>query len=280
MLIKRTLFKHPLLWCLVSDFNQFVTSSDPRRVLKSPFQTSVLFLFVVGLYWGLDGTAIADQITKQDGSVLEGTVTGVSAEGQVQVTLSSGSVALPINQLKWIEMAAPAAVNEARSSGPTQVIAVLEPLIQSYQGLPADWIVEAMSLLADAYAEQNNYEKSNESFQQIAKLYGDYGFGDLTKVGMAKNSLKQGHPDQALSLVQPVIDEAHKSMSHSEKENRIYSSAFILYGQILEGQNSAPEALSAYLTSLTIFAHSPDEVHIAQQKVDELRAAHPNLTAP
>jgi tetratricopeptide (TPR) repeat protein len=222
--------------------------------------------------------AHAQKIVRQDGSTMDGEVTAVHG-GQADVKLASGTISLPLTAIKKVEMPAPQAVVAARTAAPAATIATLEPLLQNFQGLPADWITEAMSLLGNAYAEKGDFDKASALFDQVDKLSGGQGASPQTGLGRARIAIRQGHADEAKKYLQPLLDKAHATISPDSAQAASFSTAFLLQGQVLEAAGDAPGALESYLTAALLAPDAPS-LATAQGKADALRAAHPGTQVP
>jgi tetratricopeptide (TPR) repeat protein len=213
-------------------------------------------------------SAQADQIVKTDGTAIDGQITGVS-DGQVGIRIGTGSSIVYLSDIKSVTMDTPAAMTGLKNPTPAQTIAALEPLVKQYAGLPADWVPDAMSQLADAYDAQGQGDKSSQIYAQMKPPY--------PALGQAKHALKEGHVDEALAAVKPIIDDANKNVAPSPSEGRLFAKAFLVYGQALEAQKQFPQALEAYLTVKTMFYQSPALVTQADQLAQALRAQNPGL---
>jgi len=227
--------------------------------------------------------AADDQIVKKDGSVITGTITGVS-DGQVMVesTTSNGGIAkVPyyISDIKSVSMAVPADVAKAEAEGvaPAAVIAALEPQIKELAGLPADWVVAAMARLAQAYAAQGQADRALATYNQIDTLYPGSKYHAQAVAGKAEMSLKAGKIDEALATIQPIVDQANKDIAPSPSDGAIYAYAFVVYGQVLEAQKKPQQALEAYLTVKTMFYQNPNLVEQADHLAQDLRDHNPGL---
>jgi len=224
-----------------------------------------------------------DQIVKKDGSVITGRLVGVS-NGQVMVEThsSNGGIAkfpITITDIKSIGMAAPADVTKAEAPGvaPAAVIAALEPQIKQFAGLPADWVVEAMAQLAQAYAAQGQADRALAAYNQIDTLYPGGKYHAQAVAGKAEMNLKAGKIDEALAVIQPIVDQANKDIAPSPSDGAIYAYAFVVYGQVLEAQKKPRQALEAYLTVKTMFYQNPVLVDRADQLAKNLRDQNPGL---
>ena len=223
-----------------------------------------------------------DQITMKNGNVIPGKITAVSdGEVTVQSTASNGSkVTLPyqISDIKSVTMAPPPEMAAVKGQSPVQVVAALAPLVKAYAGLPADWVLDAMAQLADAYTALNQGDQAAAVYAQINQLYPGSAYTLVATAGTANLLLAQGKADQALAAVQPVIDAANKTMAPSASDARAYANAFLVYGQVLEAQKKFPEALEAYLTVKTMFYQNPMLVDRADVMVKKLRASDPAVS--
>jgi tetratricopeptide (TPR) repeat protein len=238
--------------------------------------------FALALAVAIPSASFADMIIQKNGTKIPGHIIGVS-DGQVTITskASNGSpVTLPysISDIQSVIMDPPPEFLATKGQPPAQVVAALAPLVKSYAGLPADWVVDAMGALADAYTTLNQDDQASAIYAQINQLYPNSPYTNLAVAGQAKVQLAQGHADQALATIQPVIDAANKTVAPSAPDARAYASAFLVYGQILEAQNKAPEALEAYLTVKTMFYQNQTLVDQSDQLVKNLEAHNPGVS--
>jgi tetratricopeptide (TPR) repeat protein len=224
-----------------------------------------------------------DQIIKKDGSVIAGRIVSVS-DGQVMVesrTSAGGTAKVPyyITDIKSVSMAVPADVTKAEAKGvaPAAVIAALEPQVKRFAGVPADWVVEAMAQLAQAYAAQGQADRAVATYNQITQLYPGSAYENVAKAGKAELSLNAGKIDEALAGVQPIVDQANKDIAPSPTDGALYAKAFLVYGQVLEAQKKPQQALEAYLTVKTMFYQNPVLVDEAAQRAHNLRDHNPGL---
>jgi len=222
-----------------------------------------------------------DQIEKKDHSIITGQITG-SADGQVTIqshssTGGNATLSVYISDIQSITMAPPAAMTQIKGAPPATVITTLEPLIKQYTGLPADWVLDAMVQLGDAYDASGQGEKADAVYDQINQQYPNSPYQMLATTGKARQSLTQGKIDEALEAIQPIITEANQNLAPSPSKGRIYADAFLVYGQALEAQKKMPAALEAYLTVVTMFYQNPALVEKARQFVKNLRDQNPGV---
>jgi tetratricopeptide (TPR) repeat protein len=222
-----------------------------------------------------------DEIAKKDGSVVDGQITGVDGDqAKIESTTASGGrvlLSVYLSDVKSVQMAAPAAIGDLASAAPAQVISTLEPLVNQYAGLPADWVVDAMAKLASAYDAAGQADKSAALLDRIGQLYPGSRYTILAAAGKAKLALGAGRIDEALADVQPLIDAANKDLAPAPDDARAYAGAFLVYGRILEAQNKLPEALEAYLTVKTMLYQNPELAQEADQRAQALRQKNADL---
>ena len=224
-----------------------------------------------------------DQIVEKNGTTVNGQITGVTAD-QVSYTTQTtnggtASSVIYLSDVQSISMPTPDAVTQLKNAPPATVIATLEPLLKQYAGLPADWVVDAMARLADAYETQGQSEMASGMYAKINELYPDNtSYQNEASAGMAKALLKEGKIPDALALVKPIVDKANQNLAPSASEAHGYAAAFLVYGQALEAQKQYGQALEAYLTVKTMFYQNPALVDQAEQLTKNLRTEAPGVS--
>jgi len=231
---------------------------------------------------GLTLSGVADdQIQLKSGSALSGQITGVSG-GQVGIdtqTSNGGAAHLTydLSIIQSVTMAPPAGAVISKDASPADVVAALEPLVAKYAGLPADWVVDAMGQLADAYDQLGQADKAAAISTQISQLYANTPYQSEAIAGNAKLDLEQGKVADAMAALQPLINTANQNLAPSPSDGRLYAHAFLVYGQALQAQKQYAQALEAYLTVKTMFYQNPVLVERANQLADALRKIDPTV---
>ena len=227
-----------------------------------------------------------DSITKNDGTVINGKIDSVSG-GQVWVITprpAGGTVrqAYYLTDLKSVSMATPPAVTaaEAPNTDPNAAITALGPITKQYAGLSVPWVIDAMAQLADAYAKLNQTDKALAVYAQIGALYPGSPYVHVADAGKAQAALEAGKVDDAVKLLQPIIDQANKNLAPSQVEAATYAKAFLVYGKVLLAQKKPQDALEAFLTVKTMFYQSPALVTEAEGYVADVRKNNPNIGVP
>jgi tetratricopeptide (TPR) repeat protein len=222
-----------------------------------------------------------DQVQLQSGDVITGKIVGV-AGGQVSITskaVSGGMAKLSydLSSIKSVQMDPPAAVTQAQNAPPATVIATLAPLVQQFAGLPADWVVDAMGALAEAYDSAGQDDQATALYTQINQLYPNSHLQNAAVAGTARLQLQHGDADAALATLKPLVDQANSDLAPSPAEGRSYARAFLVYGQALEKKQQYSQALEAFLTVKTMFYQNPQLVAKAEQEAAALRQANPGV---
>jgi tetratricopeptide (TPR) repeat protein len=234
-------------------------------------------LGIFALLFGLFSIVRADQIVKTDGTAINGQITGISS-GQVGITIGTVKSIVYLSDIKKVTMDQPPEMAQLKNAAPAQVVSTLEPLVKEYAGLPANWVLDAMGRLADAYDAQGHGDKATQIYAEIKQLYpNNASYQQEAIVGEARQELKEGQIAAAMNAVKPLIDEANKNVAPSPDDGRLFAKAFLVYGQALEAQKQYPQALEAYLTVKTMFYQNPALVTQADQLAEALRAQNPGV---
>jgi tetratricopeptide (TPR) repeat protein len=224
-----------------------------------------------------------DQIVKTDGTIITGQIIGVSGDQvMVQGSTSGGGISrVPyyLSDVKSIKLAVPAEVIKVQKPGvsPGVVIGTLEPVVKQFAGLPAPWVVDAMAQLGDNYSQVGMVEKAQAIYNQIGLLYPNSVYENVAKASQAELSFEAGRIDEALAVVQPIVDQANKDIAPSPADGAIYAKAFLVYGKALAAQKKPQKALEAFLTVKTMFYQNPNLVAQADQLAQTLRDHNPGL---
>jgi tetratricopeptide (TPR) repeat protein len=222
-----------------------------------------------------------DQLKKKDGTLIDGQIVKV-ADGQVFVNRTSdqGSAQLRyyLSDIQSVTMAQPAEMTKVKDAAPATVIAALEPLLKQYAGLPADWVVEAMGQLADAYDASGKADLAKATYDQIDKQFPGSLYHIQVVAGTAQLDIQHGKIDDAIAALKPLVEKANQTLAPSPLEGRLYGRVFLVYGEALAAQKNFPQALEAYLTVKTIFYQNPTLAEQADQLANKLRQENPGLS--
>ncbi len=224
-----------------------------------------------------------DQIVKTDGSPpVNGKIISVS-DGAVTIEQHIGGgvgrFPIMISDIKSITMDPPAGVAqaEAPSTAPGDAIHALEGPVNQFAGLPAKWVVDAMARLGDAYSQVGQTDKALAIYNKIGSLYPNSPYTAVADASRAQVDIDAGKIDDAMKIVQPIVEKANQNLAPSPLDGATYAKAFIVYGRVLEAQNKLPDALEAFLTVKTMFYQNPNLVAEADHYAQDLRTKNPGL---
>ena len=245
-------------------------------------EVRVCFIALASIFLALRVVA-DDQIVKKDGTVIAGHIASVSGE-QVWVegrTSNGGISKVPyyISDIKSISMAVPADVAkvQAPNTPPAVVIATLEPQVKLFAGLPVPWVVDAMAQLGDAYTQVGQNSQAMDIYTKIGALYPGSAYVNVANASKAQMALDANKVDDALKIVQPIVDEANKNIAPSPTDGATYAKAFLVYGKVLLAQKKPQLALEAFLTVKTMFYQNPALVAEAEHYVEDVRKNNPGI---
>lgn len=234
------------------------------------------FLVCAGFLLAISTVYGQDKIVLKGGQEVSGKILEVTGD-KVSVSVGASTIPYPLSSIQSVQMAAPAELEKVRNATPEQIVTTLDPLVKKFKGLPVDWVSEAMSMEAEAYAAQGKDAESIALYQEMSKLYPGSRFEVRAQAGLAKASLRARKYDEALSKVAPLITEANKTFSPSIDDGRVYGDAFLVQGEALEKQGKLKEALESYLTVVTVFYQNPATVKTAREQADKLRKNNPQV---
>jgi len=224
-----------------------------------------------------------DQIVQTNGQTVVGHITGVSGGAATILTRTStgGTAQFPvmISDIKSITMDAPPEVKQAETPGtaPADVIHALEGPANEYAGLPAKWVVDAMAQLGDAYSQIGQTDKALVIYNKIGSLYPDSPYVNIANASRAQVDVDAGKFDDALKIVEPIVEKANSDLAPSPVDGATYARAFIVYGRVMAAQKKLPQALEAFLTVKTMFYQNPSSVAEADRYAQDLRSKNPGL---
>jgi tetratricopeptide (TPR) repeat protein len=224
-----------------------------------------------------------DQIVKNNGETFSGRITGVANGGvMIETKNAAGGVAkFPVflADIKSVAMATPPDVArvQAAETPPADVITALEAPVKQFAGVPVGWVVDAMSQLGDAYARAGQTAKALAVYNEIGTLYPGTAYVHIADASKAELSLEAGKVDEAMKIVQPLVEQANQNIAPSPVDGASYAKAFIVYGRGLVAQQKLPEALEAFLTVKTMFYQNPALVAEAERYAKDLRDKNKDL---
>lgn len=218
----------------------------------------------------------------RDGRTQDVKILGVSGNN-IQISVGSGSVGVPLATISSVVMAAPPELAQALKAYETGAFAKALPLVKGivakYNGLPVDWARQAASLLGDIQVALGDLKEAEAAYTNFQRTYPGVG-GAQTEVGMARIAVARKNYTDAQAKLEPIAAAALKEATPAPALAPVYSQAFFLLGQIAEAQGQSAVALESYLRTVTVFYHDTKSAEAAQQRADALRKKDPTLYLP
>jgi len=239
---------------------------DRQRLLLSTVGAIVL---------AMSGTWAQDKIVLRSKQEIVGTIEGVSGK-KVNIKLPSGVIAYDLAEIESVSMAEPQALLRGRGYEGEQRLNVLAPLAEQYAGLPVDWVIESMSLVADGYRKAGQAAKAKAMYEKMLALYPKSRYEVRAKAGLAQEALAAGRPPkEIMEMVAPLLKQASATVVPPPGEGAVYGAAYFVQGQAQEKLERWNDALTSYLTVVTLFFQDPSVAQAAQKAADDLRKRHP-----
>ena len=254
---------------------------------------SRLFLLVSaggGLWWlGVAAALAQDRLDLKNGSAQVGRIVGVR-DGNVvvdQATSSgTGQFSYNLGTLARVAMTAPAAfatgIAAYQAGNWDKAVADLKPLADQFRGLPVDWAQQATGMLGDIYLEKKDLAKAEAAYNDYRRFYPGDAAGQLRLgVGQARIAFAKNQAAQAKQQLQGITQAALKNPALvTRQDGAVYGQAFYLLGQIQEQEHGYQDALQNYLRTVTLFYQDNAVAAHAQDRANNLRAAHKDLAVP
>lgn len=230
-----------------------------------------------------------DRVILKTGEQQSGQVLGVK-DGHVQLAIvagpTTGKLSFRLEQISRVEADPPPGFREGvaafEAGDSDRALRALEPVAESFRGLPTDWARQAAALLGDLYVEKGDLARAEAAYAEYAKVYGGAGVGSArAQVGLARLALAKGDRADAKARLEPVAAAALKNPVALPRADAVAAGqACLLLGQLAETVGDTASALTHYLRTVALFYEDRAAVAAAQKAADALRAAHPGLIAP
>lgn len=234
-------------------------------------------LLGAGVVLAISPAQAQDKITLNSGEVYTGKILQV-ANGQATIEVPQGKIPLRLATIASVSLDVPREMEQARKeTDPKKQLQLVVPLVNRYQGLPVGWVVEALGLAAEAKAALGDNATATAIYDNMLKLYPGSVYEARAKAGLASQALATGDAAKALTMVGPLIAEADKTLLPGHAEGEAYGAAYLVQGQAQEKQGKYADALTSYLTVVTVFHQNPSIAQAAQKAADTLRKTHPDV---
>lgn len=221
--------------------------------------------------------ALTTQVHAQDALVLkdntrrDGQIMGV-ANGQVKIKIGPAETSVPLDSVVSVVKPAPKAFDDIlatwQTGDATKTLALLQPFVQTYRGLPTPWAERSSALLGEVLLTANQLPAAETAFADFQKAYPNSA--SLAAIGLARLAVEKNQFDDAKKKLQPILVEAEKVTIAPTGKSATYGQAFYLMGRVNEHEGNNSEALRDYLSTVTLFYEDKAVVSKAQERADAL----------
>lgn len=236
---------------------QMMMKSSPLPLCGAGVLLAILF--------GCAAVQAQDTLVLTNGQRQEGKILGV-ANNAIRIQRGPAQTSLALSQIKSVEMAAPPQIASAQaaltSGDAAKALQVLKPVAENFRGLPTAWARQAAAMLGDLYLRTNQLPQAEAAFSEFQKAYPDAK--NLASLGLAQLAVAKKDYAAAKPLLEPIVNQALQTKYAESQEGIAFGRALLLMGQIQEAEGDFPNALSSYLTTVTVFYQDPDAVAQAQ----------------
>lgn len=246
----------------------------------SNYQSRFTFLRIISIFCfllALGNLSAQDSMKLKNGTRREGKILGLS-KGMIKIQSDTGGAGkvestVPLADVEVVSMNPPPALADAEKNwsagNASAVVSGLEPLVNTFSGLPVPWIQQATLLLVDAQVETGALDAAEKTLIAFQQAYP----GTENVAGLLRAKLAVGRKNfvGAKPLLLPIIEEAGKVNLADTAQSVRFGQAYYLMGQIREKEGDIPGALQDYLYASTIFFADATTAVKAQKKADALQ---------
>ena len=214
-----------------------------------------------------------DKIILKDGQSVDGEVQAINANGDVTFKMANGILPYPKANIKKIELGERPEYLEGTKAAEDQdyatAITKLQPLVDKFLGVDAEWVAEAASDLGEALAQTGKTYDSEQLCDKIIKAYPNSVYKYKGMTGKAYTLLVREKYDDALTMLKEADDAIKTGPNVDEKTMDILSTLNYVRGQAYEKKGDPAKALESYLKVVTLY-YKP--VKRAQQAQTQAKA--------
>ncbi len=211
-------------------------------------------------------------VQKSDKASRPGQILGVR-DGTVRLKVGPVETGIPLSNVASVTMAPPKAYDQAlelwQKGDAAKTLAVLEPLVKNFSGLPTKWAMRASALLGEVFLSLNQVDKAEAAFANFQKLYPDAG--SSADVGLARLAIEKKEFAKARTLLVPIVEQAKATKFADSSTSAIYGQALYLLATVQESSAEKAEALENYLLAVTLFHEDPVVVAKATERANALK---------
>ena len=212
-----------------------------------------------------------DVVVQKDNQRREGLILGL-ADGKLKIKIGPVETSIAMDQVASVTKTAPKGFDDAvaawQAGDAAKTLTLLKPVVDSFRGLPTPWAERASALLGEVYLSLDQLPAAETAFGDFQKAYPNSA--SLSDIGLARLAVTKKDFATAKAKLEPVIAEAATVTLAAPGKSAAYGQAFYLMGVIRESEGAFPEALSDYLSTVTLFYEDKAVVAKAQERADVL----------
>ncbi|CAN5400438.1 hypothetical protein BH09VER1_BH09VER1_09020 [soil metagenome] len=239
--------------------------------MKSSVSPHIILTLVLAVVAMATQARAQDTLVLKDNTRRDGEIMGV-ANGQVKIKIGPVQTSVPLDSVVSAVKPAPKAFDDILATWQTgdgnKTLALLQPFVQNYRGLPTQWAERASALLGEVNLTLNQIPAAEAAFADFQKAYPNSS--SLTAIGLARLAVAKKDFAGAKTRLQPILVEADKVTIAPAGKSATYGQAFYLMGLVNESENNNSEALRDYLSTVTLFYEDKAVVSKAQERADVL----------
>lgn len=211
-------------------------------------------------------------------------VVGVSPSGtSLEILVGAGKLGVPLAGIKEVRMNPPAEYGQALTAygakDYAKALTLMKGVADKFKGMPSPWAQQAVAMMGELYIQTNDLAKAETAYNDFKRLY-PTGGSLQSEVGLSRLAVAKKEYATAKEKLEPITAAALQEKIVTPANALAYSQAFLVSGQVKEAEGNLPGALEDYLRTVTIFYHDRTAVASAQERADNLRKAHKEVTAP
>lgn len=240
--------------------------------MKASVSPAVAIFAVLLLAAGLGICRAQDVVVQKDGQRREGQILGLKSDA-IRIRVGPAETGIPMANVASVTMSAPKAYADAlalwQKGDAAKTLQVLDPLVESFNGLPTKWAERAGALLGEVYLASGQIDKSEAAFSAFQKLYPNAG--NSADVGLARLAIAKKDYARARVLLVPIVELAKSTKFPDSGTSAVYGQALYLLGQVQESSAENAEALENYLLAVTLFREDQAVVAKATERANVLK---------
>ena len=251
----------------------------PAHFQQLLFTASSVFLLAAGAHGQQDAEVVAGGVSQRQ------KVVSISGSALI-IRTEAGDRPLQLTQISDVRMAAPpewaAGYQAFQAKDYAKALALVKSVTDRFRGLPgtgSPWAQQASALLVEIHLALKDSARAEIEYGAFIKAYPAGGTVQGEVIG-ARIAMAKQNVAAAKQKLGPITEAALKDKAGHAANGPAYSQAFLVSGQIKQAEGNLAGALEDYLRTVTIFYHDRGAVALAQEKADDLRKQHPEISAP